>query len=154
MPSMYREVKVAGRLEGVLIHALDVVQQVKEELIAWRVGQGGSGLVHRKSYKQLCDAIDILERIPKTINIPDALKDIDVEYIQKVSTDKRRKPSRVVRLENALQILNGIDEVLPYHARPLVMLRVLHDIAVATAALIIAPDLIPWRFEKKPKRRS
>lgn len=155
MPSIYREVVREGRLDYVVGQSLATIGDVLKELIAWKLGQEGSALVYRKSYKQLCDAIDILSRIPKKIDVPDKIKDIIIEHKESVSTDKRRKVSRVRRLSNAQVIIYEIDELMPHYLQPnLYPLdnQFLYDLATTTSALLIAVDLIPWRFEKKPKQ--
>ena len=151
---LYKTIQCEGRLDEVLSNALLSIRIVRDELIAWKLGMGGTALVHRKSYKPLCDAIDMLNKVETGYFIvPDYVAGINITYEEYEITDKRKKISRVKHLENAHNMISAIDDIIPHYAAPNNQAhnQFLYNLAVISTAVRIAIDLIPWRFEKKPK---
>ncbi len=155
MPSMYRSVHKEGRLSHVLNQSLQSMAELRDELIAWKLGMGGTALIHRDSYQDLCKAIEQIQHIPAELSTPKSVGRIKVEYTQLVSQDKRRRVSRVKRIHNARTALIDICNTLrtPKYHDVSECIDTLTEIESFMLWFTDLADHIPWRFEKRPKQR-
>jgi hypothetical protein len=151
---LYRPVTKEGKLAEILVQSLQLIDGVRQELIAWELGQRDTALVHRASYQQLCTAITMLNRIPwnsTNISIPDGVwkyKDTTVSYNEYVLTDKRVNISRERRLLNAQEMAASVYlKLLELEVADTKFLTMLELITNTISAIDI-----PWRFERKPRR--
>ena len=101
--SAYKDITDEASPEDLVTMALSELEEVAKEISNWRDGMMGTNLESSEKYQMLDDAHNTLTSLP-TID-PDVWPHAEsrVTYSQRVPKRKTRSPSRMVRVENAIE---------------------------------------------------
>lgn len=111
------ETHTTQSVSGLVQDAVAEAESVYDELTEWRDNMSGTGLESTEKYSQLEEAIDAIETAKDAAENVMDLETVDEEigevtYSVSVNKNKRRGPSRQVRIENAASMLMAAAEAL------------------------------------------
>lgn len=89
-------------------NAFSEFQTLGEEMRETADNMESGGLGHMPKCEQASEAADELEQHTEEPELPDWMANIEVEATEMVNKDKRKGPSRSVRLDNAKALLEAV----------------------------------------------
>lgn len=108
----YKPKPIKTTVSGALQDAFSEISALAEEMREAEGNMSGANMEHMPKYEVISTAADELENHTECPDIPDGLADLEVTSVEMVNKDKRKGPSRDVRLSNACALISDAKAVL------------------------------------------
>lgn len=104
----YKMEKYGTTVGGAVADAFSEFESLREEMQEIVDNMSGANMEHLPKYETAETAVSELDEHTNEPDVPESLKDLDVEYVAMVNRRKGRGPSRGVRLSNAQAMLAAV----------------------------------------------
>jgi hypothetical protein len=110
MSRSYKVEKRTTTVSAAVSDALSELQELGSEMREW-FDNMSEGLQQTGKAETISCTADSLESVSEP-DVPECVAELEVTYFESVNRDKRRGPSRAVRCENAVAMLNAAKDAV------------------------------------------
>lgn len=108
----YKSKQVETTVEGAIGDAFSMFEELAGEMRETADNMEGANMEHLPKYETASAAADELEGHDSAPEVPEFLRELKIVTFEQVNKNKRRAPSRAVRLSNAQSLMQAARDVL------------------------------------------